>query len=97
MKEWTNITERYKNLGFAKFAYRRVCLMPKSNSALRNPDPFIMNEDTVNAAIANFLKSKGFDCESPLTGRQQGIDVKASKGSIQIFVESKGSQEKRRK
>ena len=66
--------------------------MPISNSILRNPDPFIMNEDTVNIAIADFLKSKGFDCEVPLTGRQQGIDVKASKGSIEIFVESKGSQ-----
>ena len=66
--------------------------MPISNSILRNPDPFIMNEDTVNIAIADFLKSKGFDCEVPLTGRQQGIDVKASKGNIEIFVESKGSQ-----
>ena len=66
--------------------------MPISNSTLRNPDPFIMNEDTVNVAIADFLKSKGFDCEVPLTGRQQGIDVKASKGNIEIFVDSKGSQ-----
>ena len=66
--------------------------MPISNSILRNPDPFIMNEDTVNIAIADFLKSKGFDCEDPLTGRQQGIDVKARKGNIEIFVESKGSQ-----
>lgn len=66
--------------------------MPISNRNLRNPDPFIMNEDTVNVAIANFLKSKGFDCEVPLTGRQQGVDVKARKGNIEIFVESKGSQ-----
>jgi hypothetical protein len=66
--------------------------MPISNSTLRNPDPFIMNEDTVNVAIADFLKSKGFECEVPLTGRQRGIDVKARKDSIEIFVESKGSQ-----
>ncbi|MDL0421939.1 hypothetical protein NST17_16930 [Caldifermentibacillus hisashii] len=66
--------------------------MPVSNSSLRNPDPFIMNEDTVNIAIAEFLTNKGFDCEPPLTGRQQGIDVKASKGIVNIFVESKGSQ-----
>lgn len=66
--------------------------MPVSNSKLRKPDPFLMNEDTVNIAIAGFLKSKGFDCESPLTGRQRGVDVKASKGKIRVFVESKGSQ-----
>ncbi|MEH6948423.1 hypothetical protein V7068_15395 [Bacillus sp. JJ634] len=66
--------------------------MSISNSTLRNPGPFILNEDTVNIAIADFLKSKGFDCEVPSTGRQQGIDVKASKGNIKIFVESKGSQ-----
>jgi|SRR5690625_742324 len=66
--------------------------MPISNSRLKNPDPFIMNEDTVNVAIANYLTSKGFDCEPPLTGRQQGVDVKATKDDIQIYVESKGSQ-----
>ncbi len=66
--------------------------MPVSNSKLRKPDTFIMNEDTVNIAIAEFLKAKGFDCDIPLTGRQHGVDVKARKGNIQVFVESKGSQ-----
>ncbi|WP_121615794.1 hypothetical protein [Virgibacillus halodenitrificans] len=66
--------------------------MPKSNSSLSNQDPFIMNEDTVNIAVVDFLKSKGFNCEPPLTGRQHGVDVKASKGNIKVFVESKGSQ-----
>lgn len=66
--------------------------MPIRISKLKTPDPFIMNEDTVNIAIASFLKSRGFDCEVPLTGRQKGVDVKASKGDVQIFVESKGSQ-----
>lgn len=66
--------------------------MPISNSKLKNPDPFIMNEDTVNKIIADFLESKGFKCDPPLTGRQQGIDVKAWKNDVNVFVESKGSQ-----
>ena len=54
--------------------------------------PLIVGGASADVAIVNFLKSKGFDCESPLTGRQQGIDVKASKGNIEIYVESKASQ-----
>ncbi|QGM30150.1 hypothetical protein GI482_07070 [Bacillus sp. N3536] len=66
--------------------------MPKSNNTLRTPDPFIMNEDTVNIAIANFLITKGFVTDNPLKGKQRGIDVKAKKDCVEIFVESKGSQ-----
>ncbi|MFP3471292.1 hypothetical protein R0J90_14725, partial [Micrococcus sp. SIMBA_144] len=33
-----------------------------------------------------------FECDPPLTGRQHGVDVKARKGGVNLFVESKGSQ-----
>ncbi|WP_040226842.1 hypothetical protein [Bhargavaea cecembensis] len=66
--------------------------MPKINSKMRVPDPFVMNEDTVNIVVADFLIGRGFECETPLSGRQPGIDVKARKDSLEVFVESKGSQ-----
>ncbi len=66
--------------------------MPVSNSSLRNPDSFIMNEDTVNVSVFNYLISKGVVCEKPLVGRQQGVDVKGTISGHSIFVESKGSQ-----
>jgi len=66
--------------------------MPTSILKMKNPDPFIMDEDTVNSAVANFLLSKEFECDPPLTGKQRGVDVKAQKGDIVILVESKGSQ-----
>lgn len=66
--------------------------MPVNNKNLRKPDAFLMNEDTVNQAVASFLISKGFDCETPLTGRQHGVDIKAEKNNVSIYVESKGSR-----
>ncbi len=51
-----------------------------------------MDEDTVNVAVAEYLVSRGFQCEAPLVGRQHGVDVKARKGSLGVFVESKGSR-----
>lgn len=66
--------------------------MPISNNKLRNPDSFIMNEDTVNIAVFNYLTSKGALCEKPLVGKQQGVDVKGKIFGYSIFVESKGSQ-----
>ncbi len=59
---------------------------------MRNPDSFVMNEDTVNIAVADFLEFNGFICDPPLSGRQPGIDVKARKNGVSVFVESKGSQ-----
>jgi hypothetical protein len=66
--------------------------MPIKNSTQKNPDLFVMNEDTVNIAVTKYLTSKGFICDKPLTGRQTGVDVKARKGDFTILVESKGSQ-----
>ncbi|MCA1063722.1 hypothetical protein QTG56_11150 [Rossellomorea sp. AcN35-11] len=66
--------------------------MPIKNSSQKNPDSFVMNEDTVNIAVAEYLASKGFKCDKPLKGRQIGVDVKAWKGEYTILVESKGSQ-----
>lgn len=66
--------------------------MPIKNSTQKNPDSFVMNEDTVNMAVAEYLTSKGFICDKPLKGRQIGVDVKACKKGWTILVESKGSQ-----
>jgi len=66
--------------------------MPVSNSSLRNPDSFIMNEDTVNISVCSFLKNKGVECDSPLVGKQRGVDVKGIISGYTILVESKGSQ-----
>lgn len=66
--------------------------MPTSNSKMVSKDPFIMNEDTVNEAVWNFLKATGFHCPNFLTGNQMGIDVEGEKDGWRIFVESKGSQ-----
>lgn len=44
--------------------------MPIKNSSQKNPDSFVMNEDTVNIAVAEYLTSKGFMCDKPLKGRQ---------------------------
>ncbi|WP_413379045.1 hypothetical protein [Alkalihalobacillus sp. 1P02AB] len=65
--------------------------MPKNNSKFLKPDPFIMNEDTVNYSVFNYLRQKGF-CELKcLTGKKHGIDVEGKKNEWTIWVESKGS------
>ncbi|MYL37364.1 hypothetical protein [Halobacillus litoralis] len=66
--------------------------MPVTNSNLLNPDPFVMNEDEVNIAVANFLKKARFENVKYLSGNKTGIDVRGSKDEWAIFVESKGSQ-----
>ncbi|MEC3885511.1 hypothetical protein VKA52_17465 [Halobacillus sp. HZG1] len=66
--------------------------MPVTNSRLINPDPFVMNEDEVNVAVANFLKKSMFENVKYLSGNKTGIDVRGSKNGWAIFVESKGSQ-----
>lgn len=65
--------------------------MPKLLSNMRIPDPFAMNEDTVNLSVWELLKDKGFDCPAPLSGKQKGIDVEGERLSWNIYVESKGS------
>ncbi|KMY49577.1 hypothetical protein [Peribacillus loiseleuriae] len=65
--------------------------MPKPLSKMRIPDPFVMNEDTVNISVWEFLKHKEFDSPSPLKGKQRGIDVQGEKFGWEIYVESKGS------
>lgn len=66
--------------------------MPTKLSLMKNPDPFVMDKDTVKKAVADFLLSKGFNCDALLKEKQPGVDVKAVKGGINVFVESKGSQ-----
>lgn len=58
---------------------------------MKIPDPFVMNEDTVNIAVWEFLKLKEFSSPNPLKGKQQGIDVQGTKSGWMIYVESKGS------
>ncbi|MGG0666700.1 hypothetical protein ABE042_21725 [Viridibacillus arvi] len=67
--------------------------MPKSLSKMKDylKDPFVMNEDTVNIAVYNFLNSVGCNCSEPLKGRSQGVDVQGEKNGWSIYVESKGS------
>ncbi|MGM0898315.1 MAG: hypothetical protein ACQEV0_10455 [Bacillota bacterium] len=65
--------------------------MPTSNSSLLIKDPFVMNEDTVNEAVWNFIKTAGFHCPDFLTGNRAGVDVEGKKGGWRIYIESKGS------
>lgn len=65
--------------------------MPKSLSKMKIPDPFVMNEDTVNLLVWEFLKYKEFDSPNPLKGKERGIDVQGEKHGWTIYVESKGS------
>lgn len=65
--------------------------MPKLLSKMIIPDPFLMNEDTVNIAVWEFLIEKKFSSPAPLKGNQHGIDVQGEKLGWKIYVESKGS------
>jgi hypothetical protein len=65
--------------------------VPKSLSKMKDPDPFVMDEDTVNISVWKFLKCKGFDGPNPLQGKERGVDVQGEKLGWKIFVESKGS------
>lgn len=65
--------------------------MPTSNSRLLIKDPFVMNEDTVNEVVWNFIKTAGFHCPDFLTGNSTGVDVEGKKDGWRIYVESKGS------
>ncbi len=71
--------------------------MPETNSKFKNPDPFVMNEDQVNVAVANFLKESGFEDVKYLSGNKTGVDVSGSKNEWIILVESKGSQANKHK
>ncbi|TFD97064.1 hypothetical protein [Jeotgalibacillus sp. R-1-5s-1] len=65
--------------------------MPKPLSKMKVPDPFLMNEDTVNFSVWRFLNENEFVCPHPLTGRERGIDVQGEKDGWKIYIESKGS------
>lgn len=65
--------------------------MPIRNSTLQTTNLFIMNEDTVNEAVWNFIKAAGFHCPNFLTGNKIGVDVEGEKDGWRIYVESKGS------
>jgi acyl CoA:acetate/3-ketoacid CoA transferase beta subunit len=79
-------------MGATIYSLKGVAIVPTSNSKLMHPDPFVMNEDTVNNAVATFLIQRGFINVKRLAGRQKGIDVQAIKGAWRVVVESKGSQ-----
>jgi len=65
--------------------------MPIKNIALKIKDPFVMNEDTVNVAVAEFLISKKFSSVEYLSGNKHGVDVIGKKNGTTIYIESKGS------
>lgn len=65
--------------------------MPIESSKLKIPDPFKMNEDTVNIHVASYLVSKGFSKVNYLTGQSRGFDVYGKKDNLEVLVESKGS------
>ncbi|MNI21158.1 hypothetical protein D3C73_746650 [compost metagenome] len=54
------------------------------------PDPFMMNENEVNAAVAHFLMSKDVDIKKVAVDKEKGYDVYGIKGGYSIIVESKG-------
>ncbi|SIS62729.1 hypothetical protein [Salimicrobium flavidum] len=66
--------------------------MPIMNSKQLTKDPFVMDEDTVNEIVAEYLKRNGFENVSFLTGKQTGVDVQGEKEDWNVLVESKGSQ-----
>ncbi|WP_156484826.1 hypothetical protein [Bhargavaea cecembensis] len=47
--------------------------MPTKLSIMKNPDPFVMDKDTLNEAVANFFLSNGFECDVPLKGKQPAL------------------------
>ncbi|MEK3992798.1 hypothetical protein [Robertmurraya sp. FSL R5-0851] len=65
--------------------------MPVRVEKMRVPDPFIMNEDEVNKAVAVYLVKHGFQNVKYLKGNETGIDVYGEKDGWSIYVESKGS------
>lgn len=65
--------------------------MPQVLSRMLNPDPFVMNEDTVNMAVSNFFISLDFSNVVTLRGKEHGIDVSAVHLNTKMLVESKGS------
>lgn len=65
--------------------------MPVLVERMKVPDPFIMNEDEVNEAVANYLIKRGFVNVRYLKGNETGIDVYGEKEGWSIYVESKGS------
>ena len=69
-----------------------VYTMPIKNSRLTICDPFLLNENTVNLAVADFLISKGFTSVEHLLGTAHGVDVIGKKNDTTIYVESKGSR-----
>ncbi|MFC4596871.1 hypothetical protein [Cohnella hongkongensis] len=54
------------------------------------PDPFMMNENEVNTAVAHFLKSKHVDVQKVAVDKEKGYDVFGVKNGYSIIVESKG-------
>lgn len=59
--------------------------MPIKNSKLTVRDPFVMNGDTVNQAVAKFLKANGFSTVEYLKGSAHGGDVIGVKMGIRFM------------
>lgn len=55
------------------------------------PDPFMMNENDVNNAVAIFFKQSGVKVQKLAINTQTGIDVLGTKDGYTLIVESKGS------
>lgn len=68
-----------------------MIILPSYLNRMIEKDPFIMNENTVNIAVWNFLKSAGCICPRPLRDKEHGVDVQGEKNGWKIYVESKGS------
>jgi hypothetical protein len=66
--------------------------MPKRLSEFLVQDPFVMNENTVNKFVADYLIICGFEKVKPLLNKERGIDVSGRKDEYMVLVESKGSQ-----
>jgi hypothetical protein len=65
--------------------------LPKKITDFAVQDPFVMNENTVNKLVADYLTNSGFQDVKFLLNKQRGIDVYGRNNDLEVYVESKGS------
>ncbi|KJD47132.1 hypothetical protein [Paenibacillus terrae] len=57
----------------------------------KSTDPFFMNENEVNLAVAEYLFQRGVEVKNVLVDKETGIDVLGLKMGQTLIIESKGS------
>ncbi|MDR7074187.1 hypothetical protein [Fictibacillus barbaricus] len=64
--------------------------MPKSNQALKSPDPIVMTPDDINEALCTYLSANGFSIRRGHDHSE--MDIRAVRGKVELFIESRGNQ-----